>query len=129
MLPLSKNKRIVFLSVGILLLLILSVLFLRDPTEPTLPKAAEEQVTIPEQKVEELPEQTPSSDDGSQKKIQELMDELAEVGLEALPGAWENVREAGLWFFGFDTPYAIVLIILAILLVAIIIPRGKSTNK
>lgn len=120
----SKNKKIILASIGILAALIGSVLLIRKPVEVAV-------VTEPTNQVEQsnVPDIPPPKDlDKTHEKIVSLVNDVGvEIGKQA-PTLWQRIVDAWLWFEVFPARYAVILIVVAVLIIGLI-TGGKNKRS
>lgn len=124
---LSKNKRIVVISVGILLTLTIAVLFLRTPNnqKPSIPEALPPPAAV--QQVDPEPA-TESKRDESHEKVEKVIDQATETVASKVPGLWDQVKNTGKWFMEFDTKHALILLGLGVFLVTVL-SSGQGNKR
>lgn len=102
----SRNRKVIFASVGVLLALILAVLMIRSPVEKQVaPEPSPKQVITPS------PQVTPSKElDDSHQKVAGIIDDASAAVVSEAPNMWGRVKDSWNWFMEFDTKHAIILI-------------------
>ncbi|OME78630.1 hypothetical protein BK120_23105 [Paenibacillus sp. FSL A5-0031] len=120
----SKNKKVIIASIGILIALIAAVLFLRTPTNNEAVPKATTQV-----KKEEIPEIPPPKDlDNTHEKIVSLVNDVGVEIANTAPSLWQKIVDAWLWFEVFPARYAVILLVGAVLIIGII-TGGKNKRS
>lgn len=120
----SKNKKVIFASVGIFLALILSVLLIRSPgpqKAPDPPKKIEATAPATDSKPKEM--------DDSQKKVSGIIDDASSEMVKQAPGLWNRVTDTWKWFMGFDAQHAIILLAVMVIVTGIMISGGKKNRN
>lgn len=120
----SKNKKVILATIGILVSIILAVLIIRSPSGKTvsvepIPEQVEIQTPIVE-KTKEL--------DETQQKIAGFLDETSSVVVKEAPNLWGRVVNTWNWFMEFDTKHAIILLASLVFILGIIATGGKKRN-
>lgn len=124
----SKNKKIVIASVGVLCILISAVLFIRSPGTKTIP---EQPVSI-EQSTEvdtPAPSQKKPDRDESHKKVEKVIDQASNAVVETVPGIWARLKDTGEWFMAFDTKHALILLGFCIFVCAVLLGNKNKQNR
>jgi hypothetical protein len=126
---LTKNKKVVIASVGVLIVLIASVLSIRNPGQRIVqaPDPPKQTITQTPQPASPTPKESPVSN-SSHDKVTKVIDDASKAVVNKAPGLWAKVVDAGKWFMGFDTKHALILIGVCIVFVSII-SGGKNKNK
>ncbi|WP_169091011.1 hypothetical protein [Paenibacillus sp. PL91] len=111
----SKNKKIIFASVGVLVALIAAVLLIRTPTEKEIaPEPTKEAVQ------EEIPEIPPPKDlDKTHEKIVAIVDDISGEVANQAPSIWQKIVSFWNWFEVFPAKYAIILLVAAVIIIGI----------
>lgn len=121
----NKNKKIILVTVGVMLVLILSVLLIRSPaadkpaSAPTPPKQVEQTTATP------APAQKDYDD--SHQKVDEMIDDATAALVERAPGMWGKIEHFWDWLTGFKTYHAIILILVLFFLVGVVF-NDKNKN-
>jgi len=124
---LTKNKKIVIASVGMLFILISTVLILRSPDKPNPIKPS---LNPPQETVIQTPAPVVKDEkvyDESHQKVSKIIDSAASLTVEKAPGLWAKVMDSGKWFMEFDTKHALILLGFGLFLCTIFI--GNKKNK
>ncbi|MGU3473138.1 hypothetical protein ACLBWT_18570 [Paenibacillus sp. D51F] len=122
----SKNKKVIFASVGVLLALILAVLLIRNPVEKIVapePPAKVETPAAPQDNYK------PNEMDESHKKVASIVDEASAAVVREAPGLWGRVVDTWDWFMGFDAKTAIILIAVMVFVFGILATGGRSKRN
>lgn len=121
----SKNKKIVLASVGVLFILIATVLFIRSPGHAIEPPKEPPKQAIERQNPAPIKEHTGRDD--SHEKVEKVIDSASNVVTEQAPGLWLKVVDTFNWFMEFDTKYALILLGFCLLVIAVL--QGGSNKK
>ncbi|WP_054943722.1 hypothetical protein [Paenibacillus ihuae] len=121
----SKNKKIVFASIGILIALILSVLMIRSPGEKEVAPVPQKQVATA------APEgdYTPKEMSDSHKKVAGIIDDASDAVVTEAPALWGRVIGSWNWVMGFDAKHAVILIGVMIFVFGILATGGGKKRK
>lgn len=121
----SKNKKIIFASIGILMALILSVLMIRSPGDKEAAPVPEKQVTTPAPQSDNAPKEMSDS----HKKVAGIIDEASDAVVKEAPALWSRVVSTWDWFMGFDAKHAVILIAVVIFVFGVIASGGGKKRK
>jgi hypothetical protein len=124
---LSKNRKVVFASVGALLALIVAVLMIRDPALKST--TAPPQVESPAPTTEPAPAtDKPKEMDDSHKQVAGIIDDASDAVVAKAPGLWNKIVDYWNWLMAFDTKHAIILITVLLVVVGVI-ANGNNASK
>ncbi|WP_090647758.1 hypothetical protein [Paenibacillus sp. UNC496MF] len=122
-----KNMKVVFISVGALLALIMAVLMIRDPA----PRDEQHSTKIerPVTTSKPAPEDgTPKEMDGSHQFVAGIIDDASHAVADKAPGVWSRMVDYWNWLMEFDAKYAIILILVGVMVVGVLI-NGNNASK
>jgi hypothetical protein len=123
---LSKNQKVIFASVGVIMSLIVAVLMIRSPVENQVaPGPTKQAVTNPSSQGDYKPKEM----DESHKKVAGIVDEASAAVRKEAPNLWKRVVQSWNWFMGFDAKHAIILIAVMVFVVGIIVSGGGRNKK
>jgi hypothetical protein len=124
---LSKNSKVIFASVGVLVALIVVVLMIRSPVKKQVtPEPTEQTVTpAPTQKAASKPKEM----DDSHNKVTEVIDDASAAVVKEAPNMWAKIVHSWNWFMGFDAKHAIILIGGMVFIFGIIVSGGKGKRS
>ena len=124
---LTRNKKVVLVSVGVLLLLIASVILFRHPA-----KDVEQAESPPVTSMPATPEPAPTASgqyDNSHERIGKVIDDATAALVERAPGWWDKIVSWGDWFMGFKTKHAIIMILVAFFILGIVLnPKNRNNS-
>ncbi|MGP3788537.1 hypothetical protein [Paenibacillus sp. 1A_MP2] len=123
----SKNKKIVLISISLLVILTAAVLLIRTPSTHNTPVP---EAVPPPAKVEESAPTPPkeSNRDESHEKVEKVIDQATEVVVGTVPGIMDKLKSTGKWFMEFDTKHALILLGVGVFLVGVL-STGNRNNK
>lgn len=125
----SKNRKVIFASVGILLALIMAVVMIRDPAVKVAPAPQEYETPVPTKSPASASEKPKELDD-NQKKVAEIIDSASDAVVREAPGIWSRIVDSWNWVMAFDAKHAIILIVVVLFAVGIIVNHnGGNKNK
>lgn len=121
----SKNKKVIIASVGILFALIIAVLIIRDPVpsenkEPT-------KIETPAPTVTDIAE-TPKPMDDSHEQVAGIIDDASKAVTDQVPGIWSKIKDYVNWLLEFDTKHAIILLAVIFIVVGVLV-NGSNANR
>lgn len=125
---LTKNKKVVLVSVGVLLLLIASVILFRSPTKEVEPTESPPAITEPV-----APDPAPTATGGyddSHERIGKVIDDATAAIAERAPGWWDKLVSWGEWFMGFKTEHAIIIILVGFFFIGVVFnPKNRNNSN
>ncbi|AWP25214.1 MULTISPECIES: hypothetical protein [Paenibacillus] len=125
----SKNKKVVLVSVGVLLLLIASVILFRSPTKETIPEPTSQEVHT---EVSDPVGSTTHSGEyqESHERVAKVIDDAKHAISERAPGWWDKIESWWGWFLGFKTEHAIIIALVAFFLIGIVFnPKNRDQSR
>ncbi|MFD1130696.1 hypothetical protein [Paenibacillus sp. PDC88] len=124
----SKNKKVVLVSVGVLLLLIASVIFFRSPTKESQPEPSPSIVHTEESQESHGISSEEYSD--SHDRVAKVIDDATNAIAERAPGWWDKIESWWDWFLGFKTHHAIILAIVALFIIGVVFnPKNRDQSR
>ncbi|CAM4048030.1 hypothetical protein L1N85_19340 [Paenibacillus alkaliterrae] len=120
----SKNKKVIVASVGVLVALIAAVLLIRTPAEKELVPEPTKQVVQ-----EDIPEIPPPKDlDKTHEKVVAIVDDISGELANQAPSVWQKIVNFWQWFEIFPAKYAIILLVVAVLIIGMV-TGGKNKRS
>ncbi|QHW35454.1 hypothetical protein GZH47_31650 (plasmid) [Paenibacillus rhizovicinus] len=123
----SKNRKVILASVGVLLALIVAVLMIRDPA-PKVKQATPPKIETPAPTQKPAPVTTDKDMDDSHQVVAGIIDDASNVVSEKAPGVWKRMVDYWNWLMEFDAKYAIILIVVGVVVVGVIV-NGNNASK
>lgn len=117
----SKNKKVIVASIGVLVALIAAVLLFRTPTMDEVVPEPQKQTAK-----EDITETPPPKDlDKTHEKIVAIVDDISGEVANQAPSIWQKIVSFWKWFEIFPAKYAIILLVVGILFIGIV-TGGKN---
>ncbi|QQZ64629.1 hypothetical protein JI735_33815 (plasmid) [Paenibacillus sonchi] len=118
----TKNKKTILLSVGLIIILIFIVLLLRNPEknkspapQPT-PAATVVASSVPKASLQTTPAPTSSL----HENVSQIIDLSAKTLSDEVPGLWNGLKNVWSWFTAFDAKHAIILTGVVVFLISVL---------
>lgn len=128
---LTKNKKTIFLTVGFILLMILIVLFLRNPEKNKSPvpvvKVTPIATAVPVETPTVVADPTAVPKSSLHDNISGLIDMSAKTVSDEVPGLWRGLKKTWGWFTAFDTKHAVILGIVLFFFLSIFMGKKKKS--
>ncbi|MBE3650812.1 hypothetical protein [Paenibacillus polymyxa] len=145
----EKQKKIMITSLGVVVLLIVAVLVLRQPQQDVDSTAAisgtsKQQVSVKENtqsapkpaaeqqrksKTDVSPSPTLPKQDESHEKVTGILDMLSDTVSSKVPSLWDGVKNAMDWLLAFDTKHLVILAIIIFVFLGSIGNVGSGSKK
>lgn len=123
----SKNRKVIIASVGIILALIVAVLMIRDPASKVTQEPPKIETPAPASKAFPATERPKDMDD-SHQQIAGIIDDASNAVTEQAPGIWNRMVDYWNWIMEFDAKHAIILIAVILVVVGVIV-NGNNASK
>ncbi len=146
---LEKQRKIMITSLGVVVLLIVAVLVLRQPQQgvdstaaisgapkqqesvkentQSAPKPAAEQQK--KSKIDVSPSPTMPKQDESHEKVTGILDTLSDTVSSKVPSLWDGVKNAMNWLLAFDTKHLVILAIIIFVFLGSFGNVGSGSKK
>lgn len=123
----TKNKKIIIASVGVLCVLVASALFIRSPDRSSVHEIIEPPKVIEATQDNNQQSELPPPRDDSHEKVEKIIDQTTSAVSKQVPGLWARVTDSWDWIKGLDAKHALILSGAALFLCSVLI--GSKNKK